>query len=72
MINQSALEDNNNIEVNYEDIMYNNNINQYQLEKYPFESHSPNLIDQFIILGFQKNYIKKYFPKLIEEKKTIK
>ncbi len=69
MIDQSALEDNNNIEVNYEDIMYNNNINQYQLAKYPFESHSPNLIDQFIILGFQKNYIKKYFPKLIEEKK---
>ena len=59
MINQSALEDNNNIEVNYEDIMYNNNINQYQLAKYPFESQSPNLIDQFIILGFQKNYIKK-------------
>ena len=54
---------------NIDDISENDDINKFQIIKYPYESNAINLIDQFLVLGFQKNYIKKEFPKIIEKEK---
>ncbi len=54
---------------NIDDISENDDINKFQIIKYPYESNAINLIDQFLVLGFQKNFIKKEFPKIIEKEK---
>ena len=54
---------------NIDEISENDEINKFQIIKYPYESNAINLIDQFLVLGFQKNYIKKEFPKIIEKEK---
>ena len=51
------------------DNISNDDINKFKIIKNPYESNAINLIDQFLVLGHQKNFIKKEFPKIIEREK---
>ena len=37
------------------------------ITKYPFNGKCDNLIDKFLLLGYEQNYIEKYLPEKIEE-----
>ena len=51
------------------DNISNDDINKFKIIKNPYESNAINLIDQFLVLGHQKNFKKKEFPKIIEREK---
>ena len=49
-----------------------NDLQEFDLHKFPYHGRAPNLIDKFLIIGYDPKVLEKTLPALVEKKYTDK